>query len=465
MKKFRRIALRLTLGLAAAVIAAAFACLNTVDYTPYFRTAYYKETREHFKEIAATNMVIRGELKAGFGHAKLTPQTKLPLAGYGDRHGKLAAGVHDDLFIKACALKVGDRLGIMFGVDALIVPREVSDAAAEQLGKEFHLTRNQLYFSATHTHCGIGGWGEGIVGEMFAGKFDPAARAWFIECVVQAARQALADLKPAEFGQGSFTAREYIRNRLVGDVGKVDPEFSYVLIKQNGRTNVLGSYSAHATVQSGRVMEFSADYPGCWQRAIEEATGAPAIFLAGAVGSQGPVAPSGNFEGADKMGRALAQKLLAEIPRANFTNSIAFEIFGLNVSMPSLNTRVTDSIRLRPWITRKLLPSSAGDSFVQGFRLNDSIWLSTPCDYSAELALGIKDHLRARGLSGVVTSFNGDYVGYVIPGRYYHMDGYEPRVMSFYGPYVPDYLDELVRLVADELSRTSFAQYGATGIK
>jgi neutral ceramidase len=453
--KLRRIAFRLALAFVAFVIVAAIASLDAVDYTPYFRTAYYKKTTDQFKTIAATNAPVRGEFHAGFGRAKLTPNPnlKLPLAGYGNRNGKIATGVHDDLFVKACALKVGDRLGIMFGVDALIVPREVSDAATAQLAKEFHLTREQLYFSASHTHCSIGGWGEGIVGEMFAGKFDPAARAWFTECVVQAARQAIADVKPAEFGHGSVIAREFIRNRLIGDLGKVDPEFSFIAIKQNGKTNVLGSFSAHATVQSGRVMEFSADYPGCWQRAVEESTGGSAVFLAGGVGSQGPVAPSGNFEGADKMGRGLAQKVLAELPRTQFTNFIAFEIFGFNVAMPSLNTRIIDSVRLRPWITRKLLPSSAGDSFVQGFRLNDCIWLSTPCDYSGELALGIKDHLRARHFSGVVTSFNGDYIGYVIPGRYYHMEGYEPRVMSFYGPYVPDYLDELVRLVADELSR------------
>lgn len=451
--KLLRVSVRVALVLVAIIVISAIASLDTVDYAPYFRTPYYKQTTGRFKAIAATNAPVRGELQAGFGRAKLTPQLKLPLAGYGDRHGKLAISVHDDLFVKAVALQVGDRIGIMFGIDALIVPREVSDAATERLGKEFHLARDQLYFSASHTHCGIGGWGEGIVGEMFAGKFDPHARAWFTECVVQAAREAMGDLKLAELGRGSFTASEFIRNRLIGELGKVDPEFSFIAIKQNGKTNILGSYSAHATVQSGRVMEFSADYPGCWQRAVEEVIGGSAIFFAGGVGSQGPVAPSGNFEGADKMGRALARKLLAELPHTQFTNAIAFEIFGLNVAMPSLNARLTDSIRLRPWLTRKLLPSSAGDSFVQGFRLNDSIWLSTPCDYSGELALGIKDHLRARNFSGVVTSFNGDYIGYVIPGRYYHMNGYEPRVMSFYGPYVPDYLDELVRLVADELSR------------
>jgi neutral ceramidase len=67
--------------------------------------------------------------------------------------------------------------------------------------------------------------------------------------------------------------------------------------------------------------------------------------------------------------------------------------------------------------------------------------------------LEIKDLLRARtGRQAVITSFNGDYVGYVVPARYYHMDGYEPRTMSFYGPTVPDYFDDLIRQMALHLA-------------
>ena len=113
--------------------------------------------------------------------------------------------------------------------------------------------------------------------------------------------------------------------------------------------------------------------------------------------------------------------------------------------------RVSDGLRLRPWLAGRLLPP-ARRSFIQVFRLADSVWISTPCDFSGELALGIKDSLHARGSSAVITSFNGDYVGYVIPSRYYHLSGYEPRLMSFFGPNVPDYFDELIRAMALELA-------------
>jgi hypothetical protein len=122
-------------------------------------------------------------------------------------------------------------------------------------------------------------------------------------------------------------------------------------------------------------------------------------------------------------------------------------MLGLDVTMPPLNVRISDGFRLRPWLAARLVPAKS-TSFLQVFRINDSVWVSTPCDFSGELALGIKDLLRARGHNAVVTSFNGDYVGYVIPARYYHLGGYEPRLMSFFGPYVPDYLDELIRNMA-----------------
>jgi hypothetical protein len=318
----------------------------------------------------------------------------------------------------------------------------------QRLEKESGLSREQVYLSATHTHCSLGGWGEGMVAEAFAGEFQPGARVWFANRIVTAVQDAIADLKPATFGHGRFDAPEFIRNRLVGELGKVDSEFSYLVLKQaDGKTIVLGSYGAHATVLSSGVMEFSGDYPGCWQRAVEQATDGAAVFLAGGVGSHSPVPGEKGFAGAERMGQALGQILLDQLPEIALTNHVAFGILGLEVTMPSLNVRVSDGLRLRPWLARHLMPVRSR-SFLQVFRLNDTVWISTPCDFSGELALGIKDFMRVRGSTAVITSFNGDYVGYVIPSRYYHLNGYEPRVMSFFGPNVPDYFDEFIRTMA-----------------
>ena len=466
MKKTLRILARLSLGLAALVVAALVLCLGAVDHRPYFRSPYYGATAARLRASLVTNTVVRGELAAGFGRARLTPTINapaddpakgefrsLPLAGYGNRHGKPATGIHDDLYVKAVALRVGNRLGVMLGADALIIPPEVTAAAMRRIESELKLTREQIYLSATHTHCSLGGWGEGMVAEAFAGGFQPGARVWFADRIVTAIREAVDDLKPATFGTGHFAAPEFVRNRLVGELGNVDPDFSYVVLQQSGgKLGVLGSYSAHATVLSGDVMEFSADYPGWWQRTIETATGGTAVFLAGGVGSHGPQAGGKSFTGTEHMGQTLAQSLLAQLPKTPLTNMITFGMLGLELSLPPLNVRVTDDLRLRPWLAQRVMPVQP-QTFLQAFRLNNMVWISTPCDFSGELALGVKDFLQVRGgCQAVITSFNGDYVGYVVRSRYYHMDGYEPRTMSFFGPNVPDYFDEFIRKMSLELA-------------
>jgi neutral ceramidase len=238
----------------------------------------------------------------------------------------------------------------------------------------------------------------------------------------------------------------------VGDLGRIDPDFCFMVVQQaQGKSAVLGSYGAHATVLPSSVMEFSGDYPGYWQRAIEEATGGLALFFAGGMGSHRPEAGARGFAGAERMGQGLARSVLEQLPSVQLTNTVTLGIVGLDVEMPELHARLTDGLRLRPWLAKRLLPV-ADHTFLQVFRLDRGSWVSTPCDFSGELALGIKESGRLRGIETVITSFNGDYIGYVIPHRYYHLEGYEPRLMSFFGPNVPDYFEELIRVLVAQLN-------------
>lgn len=462
----RRLLLRLSLATTLLFPVVAGISLDGVDHRPYFATDYGTETEARLRESLMKSAVVRGDLEAGFGRVRLTPTINaehddpvrgrfrsMTLAGFGSRDGRPATGTHDDLEVKAVAIRVAGQVGVMVGADALIIPPEVTDAVMRRVESDLHLSRQQVYLSATHTHCSLGGWGEGLLAESFAGGFQPGVRVWFADRIVAAIAEAVGDFAPAELGHGRFDAPEFVRNRLVRELGSVDPEFSYLVLKQaGGRVGVLGSYSAHATVLSADVMEFSADYPGSWQRAVESATGGIAVFLAGGVGSHGPVTPTRGFEGARVMGEALARRLLDQLPTVPLSKQVAFGIVGVPVSLPELNVRVSDGIRLRPWLAGQLVPGRT-HTFLQAFRLQDAVWVSTPCDFSGELALEIKDFLRARtGRHAVITSFNGDYVGYVVSPRYYHMDGYEPRTMSFYGPTVPDYFDDVMRKMALHLA-------------
>jgi hypothetical protein len=458
MRPLPKRALRATA--AAALLAATiyWSTLTGLDHTPYVRTAYYTATRARLDALATSPPAVTGPLEAGFGRASLTPVLgagppdsargsfdTLPLAGYGNRDGRPATGIHDELWAKAVAVRVRDRRIVFVGADALIIPREVAEAASRALAADPGLRREELYFGATHTHAGPGGWGEGIVAEAFAGPYQPAVRDWMARQLTTAARAALADLAPAACGHGAFAAPAFVRNRLVGALGEVDTVFRYLALRQaDGDQAVLGAYAAHATVLSADVMSFSGDYPGAWQRAVERGTGGLALFFAGAVGSHGPVAGAPGFDGATRMGEGLAAMLLEHLPRTPLTNRVRLGAVGLPVALPEPHVRLTDQRRLRPALARRLLP--VGDhTWLQAVRLGDALWIATPCDFSGELALRLRPGFRERGLQTVVTSFNGDYIGYVIPARYYHLPGYESRTMSFFGPTVPDYFDELIR--------------------
>jgi hypothetical protein len=466
MKRALKWTVRVVPVLAGLLLLVLLVTLTSVHHAPYRDLPAWRETSARLEQLRATTNVVFGELRAGFGRAKLTailgaerdePDQgrfrAVPLAGYGARQGRPATGVHQDLWVKAVAFAVAGQTGVMVSADALIIPREVADLAGRQLREARGLTREAIYLSATHTHSSLGGWGEGFVAEAFAGGFVPGVREWFGGQLAAAAIAALDDLSPAFCGQGGFEAPEYVRNRLLGEDAPEDPEFRLLYVQQvDGDTAVVGSYAAHATVLPAANLEFSGDYPGYWSLAVEQATGGLAVFLAGGMGSHGPQAGAPGLEGAEHMGEALATRTAQTLTNLVLTNRLTFGLTAAEVTLPALQVRVSNGVRLRPWVARGLLPMPA-TTWIQGLRVGDALWLSTPCDFSGELALNVKAAARAHGLAAAVTSFNGDYVGYVIPAKYYPLAGYEPRTMSFFGPQLPDHfmavLGELTAMLGD----------------
>jgi len=257
MKRALKWSVRVVAGLAGLLLLVLLATLTTVDHTAYRDLPAWRETSTRLEQLRAATNVVFGELRAGFGRAKLAPALgaerdepeqgrfrAVPLAGYGARQGRPATGVHQDLWVKAVAFAVADQTGVVVTADALIIPREVGDLAVRQLRETRGLARDAVYLSATHTHSSLGGWGKGIVAESFAGGFVPGVREWFGRQLAAAAIAALDDLAPASFGEGGFEAPDFVRNRLLGDDAPKDPEFRLLLVKQaDGDTAVVSNSS------------------------------------------------------------------------------------------------------------------------------------------------------------------------------------------------------------------------------
>ena len=455
--------LYILLAIAAVLGLIFFLITGSVKDDPLLASDYFKKTMARVDSLKKTENPVLDALMAGFSRVSITPVINnsvddasagkfisVPLAGFGNRKGKPATGVHDSIFVRSVALKVGSRQMVFVGADLLIMPPNIIDEVVGQLASK-GIPRDQLLFSATHSHSSIGAWGPGFVGEQFAGKANPEIQKWLVSCIVKSVLAAVSDLSTSQITNGSFAAGQLTRNRFIGELGTKNGDFTYILINQKGkRKAVIGSFSAHSTTQCAVNMLFSGDYPGYCERKMEASSFDVALFCAGSIGSQSPSGKGKDFESARFIGESLADTLIKKMPFKTYHDSSNFSTVTLRVTLPEYHLRLTPRINLSTWLSNKLMPEPKNVYF-QVVRIGKLVWVTAPSDFSGEYALQIKYAMAAKGYDAVVTSFNGSYIGYIVPGRYFYMDEYEPKLMGWFGPTMGDYAMELIRHLTDNV--------------
>jgi len=447
------------------VLAAIYySFTGAVNHTPYLNESYYTLTMSRLDTLIRKSAMVHGKLEAGFARLNITPAINaekddatrgafrvMPLAGYGHRDGRPAEGTHDSLYVKALALRVHDQLIVMLGSDLLIMPPEVTDSVAAHLKKNAGLTRSQLFLSATHTHSSVGAWASGFVGSEFAGEENPQVRRWLTQQIENCIIRARSDLKPAHLASVQFQAPAYVKNRLVGRQGRVNDVFNFIIIEQyGGKRGIVGAYAAHATTLGASNMLFSGDYPGYWQRKLEKNGLDMAIFFAGTVGSHGPVSKGSGFERARYIGESLADSVQEHLNKPLWLEDIGFKYLSLRVRLPEFHIRVSMERHLCTALSQQLLPLP-DDVWIQALRLGDLVWVTTPCDFSGEFAIDLQNDLYRKGFKTAISSFNGGYVGYVIPGKYFYLKEYESFTMGWFGPYLGAYMVDLIERLSNSV--------------
>lgn len=456
-----RRALKVTILIVVVLILFILLSTSLVRRTSYFNEGYFKTAAARIDTIRSAAVINATSVEAGFAKVSITPELtdsennypegkfdRFPLAGYGDRKGKPATGVHDSIFVKAVALKVNGEIIVFTGADLLIMPPNIADSVVKILAPE-GINRDQIIFSATHTHSGPGGWAPGFIGKQFAGDENKDIQRWLALRISQCIVLAINDLKPAKIGSGNFNAEGYTRNRVLGESGTKNNDFSFIVLEQAGNKKaILGSFSAHATTIGAENMEISGDYPGYWQRRIESTSADIALFCAGAIGSQSPVGKGEQFEKAEYIGESLADSVNAHLVKVDLNDKPVLSFVSTLIELPDYHIRLTPKINLSTFWSKRLMPQPE-DVFIQAIRIDDMVWITAPGDFSGEYALQIKNTLLAEGFKSNITSFNGSYVGYIVPGRYFYMGGYEPGLMGWFGPDMGEYTMDLMRQVSE----------------
>jgi neutral ceramidase len=447
----------------AVVVAIAIAVIAPVDDRLYASKPNYGETIAALDSAAAAVAVVHGPLSIGFGEASFTPDLSgdaddwrtgkfpgLPLAGFTARRGAAATGIRDPLWVKSVAVEVAGRRVVLTSVDVLMIPPGVTELLKPVLAG-YGLDRSRLYLAATHTHSGPGAWGEGLLYKLSAGSRRDGVERWFAQQIEASIKSAIADLKPAELAEAWVDIPDLTANRTVKD-GPPHGGFPILAFRQiGGGTIVLGSYAAHPAMLKDKNLEMSADYPGAWQRAMEQRGFDHALFMAGPVGGQRVAGGARRYKDVDGYGAALADRIAPAIADLAYRPDTDLGAAGVEAVLPELQVRFADAWRLRPWLARLLLPWTPRTYF-QAIRIGRTILVSTPADYAGELALPLEAELRVKGFTLAVTSFNGDYIGYIMPSKYDHLDHYETRTMSFFGPGFGDFSADIVARLAAAVS-------------
>jgi neutral ceramidase len=101
------------------------------------------------------NMVAAhdGELWAGVEKVLITPQTPIPMSGYGSREGPFK-GVHDDIFARVVVVSDGDAKAAIISVEVIGISNTFWEECTAHITKETGIPKEYILLSAVHTLSG-----------------------------------------------------------------------------------------------------------------------------------------------------------------------------------------------------------------------------------------------------------------------------------------------------------------------
>jgi len=285
-------------------------------------------------------------MEVGFGKADITPDveaTNVWLAGYGQN--RKATGVHDPIWARAAVLRDGED--------------KIALVSTDLIGLQYEQTlnvRNQLedyryvLVASTHNHEGpdvIGLWGPSPT-ESGA---DPEYLGFVEDKIVEAVRQAEANLKPAEAAYGTAEDETLLHDSRLPIVR--DGVLRLLVFTPPDRPDgvplgILVQWNCHPENLGGDNTQLTADFPYYTIRDLERRYGCPVALFTGAIGGlmsapedklqrdDGTFYKEGEFEFAEVYGNAVA-KLADEAIR--FADPIELTPFGMSAVQVTLPLR------------------------------------------------------------------------------------------------------------------------------
>ncbi len=424
-----------------------------VDDSSFEGSDYQRQTLERLEALPKGGS--HGPIGVGIAEVDLTPDRPIPLAGFIGQVRTPYVGVDTPCLARALTIDSGPGRVTILTADLLLINAKLAAAVVERSG----VRADQVYFTASHTHGGPGGWGEHPLERLVAGAYDPQFFDQLAARLADVVRRSRSAVVPAEMACVQVHPRGRQVNRVEPGSPTHDP-LSALVFRPPGAPEatpplaILAIFGAHATVSHPIPPRLGGDYPAALVSELKRKTGAGAVlFASGAVGDASPARPraKSQLESARLLGTSLADDLIAALPSARFASEVPVAGIRLDVDLPPLRLPFFASwIRFSPaatwWIAR-------GPTHVQALRVGPATLVGFPGDYSGHLAARLVGPSTSPETRVIATSFDGDFRGYLVSGEtYYRRPCYETRWMSFYGPWPGDYLTDLGRRMVGRLA-------------
>jgi len=424
--------------------------LRPIDRSPISDEPFYTEMMTNASEFELSELTNTNKpLQVGWSSVNITPSEPELLIGYKPR-GPFEA-IHDSLFVRSMVLDNGQSEVAIISIDLLLFP----PALVEYLEAEFPSIGFQIenaYFTATHTHTSIGGWLDSFAGQFIAGDFDPKRVEWLGENILESIQLARKDKSEASIGFQKIETEGLMEHRLDKPSKYIDESLRVIKVnKENGERGIWVTYAAHPSLINKNTLLLSGDYPNAMLGELKAGGYDFAMFSAGMVGSHRPK-EYGLFdvEFVEDYGQKLANIILSNTENVEFDSTVGIAIQRLPLSLPKSQMRLTAEIGVRNWLFD--LAMGQLEAELKVLQIGDILLLGMPCDFSGELSVkGNFDELAlTKGRHLIITSFNGDYIGYITDdSRYDTSVKDEVRSLNWVGPHMGEYFTKVVKELID----------------
>ncbi len=394
--------------------SAAFALLASLSLLNASCAMFFPPQRLRTESPAA--IVLRsgpGSLEAGAAHADITPRDRILLGGFGIL--RRSTGVHDRLWARALAVRVGSLTAVMVAVDLVGVHHhDVEDVRARLADV---VSPDAVMVAATHTHSGpdtLGLWG---LPPLSTGR-DCEYLEQVKEGIAAAARAAIARLGPARLRWGRTQAPVPGVSRNIREPMLIDRTVTALAFERPDGAAVatLVHFACHPEILGRRNRLVSADFPAALCAAIErERGGGVAVFFNGALG--GMVTgheKEESFEEAERIGndvaRAAIEALDGAVPAPGEPDMACVR---QRMAVPIQNWRYHLGNFFSLFGSRPFTWDGYTPSEVWGLRLGNAVILTAPGEVLPRLGFELAERAGAAD-PFLLVGLGNDELGYVI---------------------------------------------------